>query len=319
MEDQADINRLEERIIQTVREYMKGVPRPFGVLVSGGLDSGILAAITKPNFIYRVRIPFGKKYDETKYAEAIIHHLGLEKVTREIILSPDLFEDNIEKAVKAMGEVTTHFSIVPFYILMHAIAKEKGEGTHILSGEGPDEYLAGYSRQIIVSETQRLLRIPELMNYQETVKKWIPMADEPVMEYGRQMKYPEEKVEEYQALYKNGSYPLQGIIGKMDMDLGGIEKMELKMAKDAKINLHYPFLDNHLADFCYHLRDDVKIRGGITKWVFRQVAKKYLPKEVIFRHKMGGPVAPVNLIMDWMDDGEFGKKNWIEYQKNILK
>ena len=129
------------------------------------------------------------------------------------------------------------------------------------------------------------------------------------------MGYPEGKVMSY--AYLSG-YPFQGIIGKMDMELGSIEKMELKMAEAHGVNLFYPYIDGTLAEYCYRLPDNLKIRDGVTKWAFRQICKKYLPAFMMDRGKMGGPVAPVNL---WLGDtscGEFDKTAYLKKQEEIL-
>jgi len=310
--------QLEDNILNTVEKYVRlNVPRPFGILVSGGFDSGLLAAITKPDFVYTLRFKEGVTFDESRYADAVIDHLHLRNKTIVLELTKEDFIANAPEAIKAMGEVVSHFSVVPFYTVMKFISEHtKGLGVlpNVLSGEGPDEYLGGYARQIIFSELQGLYKIPELRGYKETINKVI--GRDLVKQYGDMMKYDPQRVLDYQIAYASGEYPLQGAIGKMDMELGVIEKMEQKLAKHTGVNLHYPYINNDFAEYCYKLPDHLKIRNGVTKWAFRQIAKKYLPEFMMDRAKMGGPVAPVN---KWLFDKEgFDKADWIAFQKNIL-
>lgn len=311
------LDELEERIIDTVSSYMAKVPRTFGVLLSGGYDSGLLAALTKPDFAYRMKFPYGVKFDESRYAEAIAKHLGIE--LHEIEVTPENFRGSFEAAVKVMGEPTTHFSMVPLYILFKYLSENGVKD--MLSGEGPDEYLGGYARQIIFDEIKKMYEIPELRGYHGKINEVLGMDELPVelnnqliWEYGEMMGYMPEAVVDYQYT----KYPLQGAIGKMDMELGVIEKMEQKFANHFGVTLHYPYINHDFAEYCYNLPDDLKIRNGVTKWAFKKIADKYLPPIMKGRIKMGGPVAPANALMGWTDMGDFGKDRYLEEQRKIL-
>src|SRR3990167_6576053 len=72
----------EQKIINKFERLLKKIKppkRPFGMFVSGGIDSALLAALLKPDVIFTARFPFGPKYDEYEYTLATVKHLGLEK------------------------------------------------------------------------------------------------------------------------------------------------------------------------------------------------------------------------------------------------
>jgi asparagine synthase (glutamine-hydrolysing) len=306
------LQELEAKIIDTVGSYIEqNVERPFGILLSGGYDSGLLAALTKPDFAYRVKFPYGTVFDESRYAEAIGTHLDI-PIT-EVVITPENFKENFKEAVKVMGEPTTHFSLVPLYLLFKEMKDER-----ILSGEGPDEYLSGYARQVILDEVAKLMKTPELRTYQPLLSKWLPWTTELVKGYGERMGYPMEKVERYAKMHEEGIYPLQGTVGKMDMELGIIEKMEGRMAKHFGVELHYPYISEDLAEYCYKLPDEMKIKDGKTKVAFKEIAMKYLPEIMRNRSKMGGPVAPANFLLGRNDLDPFDKSFYISEQKRIL-
>ena len=315
--DRYHIEQLEREIRQTLHKQLANVPRPFGLIFSGGFDSGLLAALTQPDFIFTIRLPFGTRYDESHYANAIIDHLGLRQRTTIIEFSEDLFRQNVEEAVKAMGEPVSHFSLVPFSVLMKTVKdrfSSMGIEPHVLSGEGPDEYLGGYARYIIFDQFNRLYSEPELINYSETVDK--ALGENLLKKYIDFMGY--KKVYEKLDVSKLSEYPYLGKLGYMDMQSGVIEKMEQKLAKHHGVNLHYPYIEPFFAEHCYRMPDNFKVRDGVTKWAFRQVCMKYLPEIMRNRHKMGGPVAPVN---HWLGgaESEFSKEVWIQHQQKILK
>lgn len=303
------LDELEDKILDTVSSYLqKNKLEHYDIVLSGGFDSGLLAAMTKPWRGFRIKFPYGSRFDETRYAEAVSKHLNLTLIDIEV--TPEMFKENFEEAVKVYGEVTHHFSLVPLYILMKTL-KQNGV-KDVLSGEGPDEYLGGYARQIIFDEFKKLYRIPELRNYHGIIDKLVGYGDL-VWTYGGMMGYDGNKVKNY----VDSDYPLQGAIGKMDMELGVIEKMEQKFAKYFGINFHYPYINEEFAEYCYKLPDDMKIKDGRTKVAFKEIAMKYLPEIMRNRNKMGGPVAPVNRLMGW-DLDDFDKSKYIEEQKKIL-
>ena len=48
-----------------------------------------------------------------------------------------------------------------------------------------------------------------------------------------------------------------------------------------------PLLDREVVDFAWRLPMDLKIRGGTTKWILRQLLYRHVPQALIERPKMG--------------------------------
>ncbi len=57
-----------------------------------------------------------------------------------------------------------------------------------------------------------------------------------------------------------------------------------------------PLLDHRLAEFCWTLPMDLKIRDGQSKWLLRQVLYRHVPRQLIERPKMGFGVP----VTDWI-------------------
>ena len=67
-----------------------------------------------------------------------------------------------------------------------------------------------------------------------------------------------------------------------------------------------PFLDHQLAEFSFSLPLNMKLRNGESKWILRQLLKKYLPVNLFERRKMGFSV-PIDSwligpLRDWAED-----------------
>ena len=60
-----------------------------------------------------------------------------------------------------------------------------------------------------------------------------------------------------------------------------------------------PFLDHRIIEFVSRLPSDMKIKNGDRKWLLKQIAHKYLPREIMERPKMGFGI-PVE---SWLKNG----------------
>jgi asparagine synthetase B (glutamine-hydrolysing) len=97
--------------------------------------------------------------------------------------------------------------------------------------------------------------------------------------------------------------------------------MSNSVARHFGITNHRPYQDNKELDgFMRNLPLKAKIhKVEYGKYALRKIAEKYLPKNIAWRKKkVGGPVYPVNLKKGWLENGEFNKEKYIEYQNEIL-
>ena len=121
------------------------IPRtvPYAVLLSGGVDSSLVAAIAAkrgPLHSYSVGYEGFEKYDERAYARTAALHIGAEH--HEVLFGKEDFFRSIEHIVDLMDEPLADPAIVPLYYLMQQIS---AEGFRVvLTGDGSDELFMGY-------------------------------------------------------------------------------------------------------------------------------------------------------------------------------
>lgn len=294
---------LEKRIKEAVKPYI-GMP----IALSGGVDSSLLAALIKPKFAVSVELPGeDDKYNEIKHSTLVAKHLGLEH--HIVQLNQSKFDESMKIAVKAIGRPIPHFNIFPLYEMYESLAKM--EIKDLVLGDGPDETMCGYARDLIIAYLYKIYEFEAFANYRDLIDKILPPAGSTVAKLiGKPVAVDFE------------TPALEQMI-KADIELmrPDMDDMSNKLAAHFGITNHRPYQDNvELDNFMKDLPVEEKIKDvEFGKAALRKIAAKYLPKEIAWRKKkVGGPVYPVNVLKNWMEKGEFDKSKYMEYQQEIL-
>src|SRR5579884_1583547 len=132
---------LRERLADSVRAHLIA-DVPVGVLLSGGVDSSVLAALAAEASGERVRtfsIGFRERsFNELDLAREVARRYDTEH--HELVVSPRI-EELLPRVVAAFDEPFADSSAVPTYLVSELAA---GEVKVVLSGEGGDELFGGY-------------------------------------------------------------------------------------------------------------------------------------------------------------------------------
>ena len=135
------ITQLDKKINESVKLRMVS-DVPFGVFLSGGLDSSTIAYYAQKNSSRKIKtfsVNFEEKsFDESKYAKKVSDILGTEHYD-QLLTAKNLIEtlSTIDLIDEPIGDA----SIIPTYLLSkHA----RNYVTVALGGDGGDELFAGY-------------------------------------------------------------------------------------------------------------------------------------------------------------------------------
>lgn len=247
-DNQSDIKTLRSALEDAVhRQLMSDVP--YGVLLSGGLDSSIISAIAKQ---YAARRVEDDNKTEAWWPQLHSFAVGL-KDSPDLVAARSVAEYigtihheihfTIEEALDALSDVIYHIETydvttvrasTPMYLLARYI---KSMGVKmVLSGEGSDELFGGYLYFHKAPNAKAL--------HEETVRKL-------------------DRLHLYDCLRANKSLAAWGVEGRV------------------------PFLDKEFMDIAMTLNPQDKMcgNGKIEKHILRQAFEDYLPDSVAWRQK----------------------------------
>lgn len=142
--DEYYVSRYRELLEQCVSSHLMS-DVPLGVFLSGGLDSSAVAALTtriRKVPIETFSVGYGEEtYSELPYARTIAEHL--KSIHHEVQLSRDEFFQTLPRLIWHEDEPIVWPSSVALYFVAR-LARERV--TVVLTGEGSDETLGGYTR-----------------------------------------------------------------------------------------------------------------------------------------------------------------------------
>jgi asparagine synthase (glutamine-hydrolysing) len=306
-----------EAVVEEVDAALKGIVReqlvsdvPVGTLLSGGLDSSVLTAISaglrSDLKAFHVSIAGFPEHDERPYAEALCRDKGLTFVP--MTLDGPGFRRALARTVWLSDLPLTHPNSVAYHLISRVV-REHGVVV-ALAGEGADELFGGYSWAY--RRRRRLQRLrPWLARLPAVVRETLALlvyaeADLPVTSVRFRDLLPPtvELVDRYQrqewlgaCIDAYGFEPAvedREILGAMLADLSDFLSPLLRRldrtSMGASVECRVPFLDPRLVRRAVNLPLDYKLGRYADKWVLKQVATRYMRRELVFRTKMGFPL-----------------------------
>lgn len=309
------VDRLDELVNDSIKLRMRA-DVPYGIYLSGGVDSSLIACISKPSICFYCHFPYGDKYDELGYAKSVAKKIKSEFVVVEP--SKEDFENYLPKVIYHMDIPVGSFSMFPLFMLAMEARKYV---KIVLSGEGADELFGGYIRYLLIYHQMEAYKIPEFRNYEPMLDFYFGSHLSSYAKLSNRSDLPNEIVERIFSKYFKFKDPINNL-GYTDFKLSLVSllQMEDRMSAAFGIENRTPFLDHRIVEFAFSISSDMKIRNYKTKYILRQVAKRYVPKIVSERKDKKGLVAPINLWINGSGSrGEFDRKKYMETCYEIFR
>lgn len=291
---QADALYELDRLLNETVDLHQRSDVPYGMFLSGGVDSSVLLAMmnrlnAEPVEAFTIGFDSTTVHDERDHARALAKTVGARH--REITFGEDDFWTLLPRVALALDDPTADYAAVPTYKLAAAV-KDAGLKV-VLTGEGGDEMFAGYGRY------RRAVR-PRLLG-------------------GRAMRLTgtldglgilRDDLKDLAGHWRDGITETEttaaaagwtGLRHAQATDITDWLPNDLLLKVDRCLMAHgvegrVPFVDRKLANFAFHLPDRLKVHHRRGKWLLRKWLETALPESKPFSKKRGFTVP----VADWI-------------------
>lgn len=329
---QRELIRDEKKVIQDVEKLLMQSVKiqlrsdvPYGVFLSGGVDSSLLTAIAARNVNERLNtfsIGFTEQsHNESEHAKVIAQHIGTNH--HEFVVSVKDAIDLIETFFEVYDEPYTDTSGIPTMIVSKLASKHVKV---VLSGEGGDELFFGYGTH---NWAKRLNTFPFNV-LRSSVRTALSLGNSRSKRVAHLLDFdiyseflPEHIYSQEQYLFSNKEIvdlvteelkkeAIRNITHRNEMLNLMFDKSDDCMPEERQANyeLKFPFqddlltkvdratmfnsiearvpyLDNNLAEYVFSVASDIKIKDGVNKYPLKKILASYIPEELFMRPKKG--------------------------------
>src|SRR5438477_1084315 len=304
---------------------------PVGILLSGGLDSGLLLALMNeqggPWPAYT--IGYGEAFEDDELADAkeTATLLGARHIP--VRLDRAEFEKSLPGIVECLEEPIAASSIVPMYFVSQ---RARQDVKVALIGQGPDELFGGYKRHLGVHYGNWWRGLPSGLrsmvgfavnglHRNETLKRGAHSLGIENRLTRYQHVFSLAPAETIDGLFRDDVLPekprhelveyWRALLPQMEHtdELGGFQLLEIrsslpdellmyadKLSMAHSLEVRVPYLDRTVVEYVQRLDANLKIRRSTRKWLHRQVCRSYLPPAILNRKKRG---FAGNVVDDW--------------------
>lgn len=302
-----------------VKRRLESSDLEVGSFLSGGIDSGLVTAIGSQfnKTLKTFTVSFDGEYNEAPLAKLVSEKYNTDH--HEIRISFDNLLNDIEGIVSQYGEPFFDSSAIPSYYVSREARKHL---TVILNGDGADELFGGYRRYVIFSKYDFFKDSYLVSKIAQLAEKLMPASHDKKTKYNYLYRLMQlagssgletylsagvdifEGYEEYincesdylenvrEDFKMIASSPISGLKKIMNMDFNTnlfgdlLVKMDIATMANS-LEGRSPFLSKDLLEYAPGMNDRYKINKTTTKYLLRELAKKYLPEQLINQPKRG--------------------------------
>lgn len=309
-----------EQVLQASMERHMVSDVEIGAFLSGGVDSGFLAAGLPGRKVFTVGFMGERgRYSEIERAKELSEALSLEHYTR--IITKEEFWDAIPDVMYYMDEPSGDAAAIALYFVAEEAAKHVKV---VWSGEGADELFGGYNIYLEPEALKWMAWIPaklrkgishiakffpDIKGRDYLIRAGIPVEERYIgnahifntQERRQVLRKATDALSTKQLLWNQYQQllHLKSMSKMQQIDIcnwlpGDILQKADRMSMAHSLELRVPYLDYDVYELAKKLPETVKIKKRQTKYLFRKVAGLRLPPGTANMKKLGFPV-PIRL------------------------
>lgn len=289
----------------------------FGLFLSGGVDSSLVAAVVSDLYPERRPPCYTLRFSETSYDEGcaatqVARDLSLEMIS--VPVTPEMFAAGLPRLVGAVGEPLADPAWIPTAMLARRAARDV---RIVFTGEGGDELFGGYPTYLAAGLAQRFDRLPaplrkslsSMVNTLPSSERKMPLSfllkrfvagagQEPFTRHvfwtaniGPDLlgRLGVAALAPVQESFLEGA-DLLDQLQKHDLETTLAEGLLTKADRGGmseSLEIRAPFLDYNVMAFAASLPANERVRGLTTKHFLKRYARRYLPANIVHRRKRG--------------------------------
>ncbi len=306
-------NRLQEAVRVRIPQKVA-----WGVLLSGGLDSSLVAALAaseskEPIATFSVGYEGYEKYDERLFAKEVSEHIGAKHYSFDF--SKADFFATLDELLEFIDDPIGDPAQIPLFFLIKK-AKEQGMKV-LLSGDGSDELFLGYRTYKEFYMMERVKDLPYANWLKNHLRAHFSMNKE--WEWYKRALNGEVVFRSSSEIYTdrqlNMLLRLQERDGKNFEALQGYWEQFTKSRRDiidwysycdlkvqlaefflvkidrvgmaAGVEVRSPFIDKEVVESAFDIEATIRFSSENVKELLKTIAKEYLPASTIKRKKKG--------------------------------
>lgn len=321
-----EIDEIEKVIIDSLNHHLISDVE-IGSFLSSGIDSSYIVSLAKPDKTYTVGYNISK-YNESNDAKDLTKKLGIKNISKKI--SKKEYIDSVEKIMYYMDEPISDPAAVALYFVANLASKDVKV---VLSGEGADEFFAGYNyyreevdysfyNKIPFSIRHIIAKIcsflPEIRGINFLVRRGLSLEENYI---GVNKIFSDKEIQKVSKDNKKCKTSIitapiykrfkdkSNIIKRQAIDINfwlvkDILHKADRMTMANSIESRVPFVDIEVFKVASKLSFDSKINKTNTKVALREAAKRTIPNQSYNKKKLGFPVP----IRNWMRDDDIYTK-----------
>ncbi|MGZ4519064.1 MAG: asparagine synthase (glutamine-hydrolyzing) [Mycobacteriaceae bacterium] len=291
---------------------------PLGVLLSGGLDSSVVAyeaVKAGATSIQTFTVATGGDLDESPIAQRTAQHLGVPHTVLPLEVDPVA---GVHKVVAAYDQPYADSSAIP---TMQISELARAHVTVVLNGDGGDEVFGGYRRYAAAAALARVdglagtpvrmaARLLESLPSErrsrlgfatrfarglsmDPAERYLAWTTDMLRQDDKVAFWQGRPVQPSERLVGGRLGPRASALDQLVADDVGVNLLSDLLVKmdigtmSASLEARSPFLDHTVAEFGWHLPDSYRVKGRQTKRILRDAYCDLLPREVTHGPKRG--------------------------------